>query len=142
MDITALAGATPGSTPGSSTTPTALSGLDNDAFLQLMIAQMRYQDPMSPSDPSAMMEQTSVLAQTEMMQKMAETQQQLLGLQQVTIAQDLIGSTVAAELTDGTVVEGVVEGVRFNQATPTLIVDGTDVPLSAATELRGPANQN
>ena len=129
---TGAAAAASASTP----TASALGGLDGDAFLQLMIAQMRYQDPMSPSDPSAMMQQTSVLAQTEMIQQLAQVQQQLLGLQQASVASDLVGTEVSAELADGTTVTGAVQAVRFTADGPALVIDGTEVPFHATSEMR------
>lgn len=118
------------------TTTSALGGLGPDAFLQLMIAQMRYQDPLAPSDPAAMMQQTSVLAQTEMIQQVAQVQQQLLGLQQAAVASDLVGTQVSAVAADGSEVTGVVEAVRFTSAGPALVVDGTEVPFQNTSELR------
>ena len=131
--------ATTGATAAAAATPTAtsaLGGLDNEAFLQLMIAQMRYQDPLAPSDPSAMMQQTSVLAQTEMIQQLTQVQQQLLGLQQASIASELVGTEVTALAADGTEVTGTVEAVRFTAAGPALVVDGTEVPFQNTSELR------
>lgn len=118
------------------TTASALGGLDSDAFMQLMIAQMRYQDPMSPSDPSAMMQQTSVLAQTEMIQQLTQVQQQVLGLQQASMATDLVGTEVSALRSDGTTLTGEVEAVRFTATGPSLVINGEEVALQATSELR------
>lgn len=126
-------------TSAASTAPratSALGGLDSDAFMQLMIAQMRYQDPMAPSDPAAMMQQTSVLAQTEMIQQVAQVQQQLLGLQQAEIASGLVGTDITAQAADGTTVSGTVEAVRFTSTGPALVVNGTEVPFQNTSELR------
>ena len=132
INPTAAAGVAPPATAATS----ALGGLDSDAFLQLMIAQMRYQDPMAPSDPSAMMQQTSVLAQTEMIQQMTQVQQQLLGLQQAEMATGLVGTEITATTADGTTVTGTVESVRFTSTGPALVVDGTEVPFQNTSELR------
>lgn len=115
---------------------TGLGDLDSDAFLKLLVAQMRYQDPMSPSDPSAMMQQTSVLAQTEMIQQLTQVQQQVLGLQQASMATDLVGTEVSALRRDGTTLTGQVEAVRFTATGPSLVIDGEEVALQATSELR------
>lgn len=133
IDATTSAAAAAASTGTASST---LGSLDSEAFLQLMIAQMRYQDPMAPSDPSAMMQQTSVLAQTEMIQQVAQVQQQLLGLQQAAIAGDLVGTQITATAADGSTVEGTVEAVRFTPTGPALVVNGTEVPFQNTSELR------
>lgn len=131
-DMTSATAAAASSAP----TASGLGGLDGDAFLQLMVAQLRYQDPMAPSDPAAMMQQTSVMAQTEMIQQLAQVQQQLLGLQQAATASNLVGTEITAQVADGTQVTGVVEAVRFTSSGPALVVDGNEVPFAATSELR------
>jgi flagellar basal-body rod modification protein FlgD len=125
-----------GQAPGTTSTAMGLGGLDGQAFLKLMIAQMRYQDPLAPTDASALMNQTSTLAQTEMIQQLAATQQQVLGLQFAGIASGLLGTDITAQLPDGGTITGTVDAVRFTGSGPVLLVDGQEVPLGAATELR------
>jgi hypothetical protein len=48
--------------------------LDQDAFLKLMVAQLRYQNPMSPADPQAFLAQT---AQFTTVEKLTQLTQQL-----------------------------------------------------------------
>jgi len=43
-----------GGLPTGDSALTALGGLGSDGFLKLMVAQLQYQNPMAPSDPSAM----------------------------------------------------------------------------------------
>lgn len=45
-----------------------------DMFTKLLVAQVRNQDPLSPSDPSQFVQQLSQLSQTEALQKLAQTQ--------------------------------------------------------------------
>ena len=118
-----------------SSTPVAFSGLDSEAFMKLLIAQMRYQDPMAPSDPGAMMQQTSVLAQTEMLQQISTVQQQLLGLQSAGMASQLVGTEVSGVLPDGTEVTGTVDTVRFTASGPVLVIGDTELPLSQTSEM-------
>ena len=40
-------------------------GMDTDDFLQLFVAQLKYQDPLAPQDPSAMLDQLSQLSLVE-----------------------------------------------------------------------------
>jgi len=137
--MTMLDAVTLGQTQGTTSTAMGLGGLDGQAFLKLMIAQMRYQDPLAPTDASALMNQTSTLAQTEMIQQLAQAQQQVLGLQFAGVASNLLGSDVTAQLPDGETVAGTVEAVRFTGTGPVLLIDGREVPLGSATELRSSA---
>jgi flagellar basal-body rod modification protein FlgD len=116
-----------------------LGGLDSTAFLKLLVAQLRYQNPMSPSDPSAMLQQTASFTQVETLQQLAKAQQQVLGLQQTAMAADLIGKDVSALAADGSQLRGTVDAVRFNQSGPVLLVGGTEIPLNRALEIRSGA---
>ena len=57
MDPIAGLGATPAAT--STVAQAGLGGLDGDAFMQLLVTQLRYQDPMAPSDTNGLLQQTS-----------------------------------------------------------------------------------
>jgi len=116
---------------------TGLGALDSEAFLKLLVAQLRYQNPMEPTDPSAMLQQTSQFTQVETLQQLAKSQAQLAGLQQASMAADLVGKQVTARNPDGKEISGVVDAVRFTELGPVLVVGSENVPLSAASELRG-----
>jgi flagellar basal-body rod modification protein FlgD len=46
---------------------------DRDMFTKLLVAQIRNQDPLSPSDPTQFVNQLSQLSQTEALQKLSQT---------------------------------------------------------------------
>lgn len=46
------------------------STLDSDSFMQLMMAQLKYQDPMNPMDNSQMLSQQAALTQVSELQKL------------------------------------------------------------------------
>lgn len=138
IDGTSLGAVTPATTTASTS---GVGALGPDAFMNLLIAQMRYQDPLAPSDPSAMMQQTSMLAQTEMLLQVAEAQQQLLGLTQASIAGDLVGTEITATRADGSSLVGVVDAVRFTTQGPMLVVADEEIALGATTELRLPGSE-
>lgn len=129
-DVTSVTGA-PAVAPQ---TASALGGLDSQAFLKLLVAQLRYQNPMSPSDPAAMMQQTAQFTQIETLQQVAAAQNQLLGLSHVTIAADLVGQEVTAAMPGGEV-RGTVDGLRFTDQGPVLLIGDDQVPLDAVVEI-------
>lgn len=49
------------------------NGMDKDAFLQLLVAQMRYQDPLEPTSNTEYISQYAQFSQVEQMQNMANT---------------------------------------------------------------------
>jgi len=124
-----------GQTPSQPTTSSAgLGQLDGEAFLNLLVAQMRYQDPMSPTDATTMLQQTSQFTQVETLQQVSQMQQQLLGMTQASMASDLVGKEVFADTDDGEL-SGVVDGVRFSGSGPMLAIGAQEVPLSQITSI-------
>lgn len=74
---------------GSSST----SGLDKEAFLQLLVAQMQYQDPLEPMDNTEYISQLATFSQLEATQNMADTISQGM-------ANSLVGKYVFLNVTD------------------------------------------
>lgn len=71
MEITSFTGAT-GSTDTSALRKTD-DTVGKDAFLQLLITQMRYQDPLSPMDNQAFLAQLAQFSSLEQMQQLNQT---------------------------------------------------------------------
>lgn len=117
----------------------SLGQLDSDAFLKLLVAQMKYQNPLQPTDASAMLQQTAQFTTVETLQAISETNQALLGFQQTTLAMGTVGKEVFAYSMAGNQVTGVVETVRFTADGPILELEsGVNVPLANVIEVRVP----
>lgn len=134
-----------GSATSTSATPSpaggGLSALDGDAFLQLMVAQMKYQNPFEPMDTSQMLQQTASLTTVETLQQVAAGQRALMGIQQATVASSLMGKEVKALSLEGAEITGPVEKVNFTADGPILTINGEEVPIGNVIELRSaPAN--
>jgi flagellar basal-body rod modification protein FlgD len=122
------AGAAPAA--GTATTDSALGQLGSDAFLKLLVAQLKYQNPMNPSDSTAMLEQTAMFTTVETLQSIAEMNQTLMGFQEVTMALGVVGKHITALSLEGMQVEGTVESVRFTADGPFLSLDsGAEIPM-------------
>ena len=125
--------ATPGpfglAAPGTSsaTTTTGASSADKDMFLQLLVAQMRNQDPANPTDSSEFLAQTAQFTALEKMQQVADQTSQLVALQVAFGASSMVGRTVSYAGPDGAMLSGVVSSVRFEATGPVLQVNGEDV---------------
>ena len=114
----------------------ALANLDKDAFLQLLVAQMKYQNPLSPVDSNEYLAQAAQYASVEQLENMASSQQQLYSMQLVSVATDLVGKEVTAvDPFTGGELSGVVDVVRFG-AEPILVIDGVEVGLSDVIDVR------
>ncbi|MEV4514915.1 flagellar hook capping FlgD N-terminal domain-containing protein [Dactylosporangium sp. NPDC049525] len=114
--------------------------LGKDAFLKLLVAQLKYQDPMKPMDNSEFLAQTAQFTTVEKLSDLAATEQSLLTAQLQLGASNLIGKTVAYTDQDGKEQSGVVTAAAFSGTSPTLRVGDTDVALSAVKEVRSPAS--
>jgi flagellar basal-body rod modification protein FlgD len=108
------------------------NGADQDMFLQLLVAQVRYQNPLEPMDNNEAMAQTAQFTMVEQMTKVAERQQELLAFQQATLASGLVGRTATGyDEETGATVSGVVSSVEFNRGDPQLIIDGTRIGVDS-----------
>lgn len=116
-------------------TTSSLSSLGGDAFLQLLVAQLRYQNPMEPTDGTQFLQQTAQFTQVETLQTLADTQQQLMNLTQFSLAVGLTGKTVEAIDEYGQRVTGAVGGVRFTADGPELEIGEQWLPIQNVVEV-------
>lgn len=93
--------------------------LDKEAFLQLLVAQMKYQDPMEPTSNTESVSQYAQFAQVETMQNMSAN----MDLQRAT---SLVGQEVHIKTTgasgESTLLSGRVDYVIYENGTPYLVV--------------------
>ena len=124
------------SATGSQATYTATTSVNRgdqmgkDTFLKLLVAQMRYQDPMNPTDSSEFLSQSAQFTALEKMSAVAEQTSQLVALQVSFGASSMVGRTVSYPLPDGSTAQGVVRAVRFTTQGPMLDVDGQEVDFA------------
>ncbi|MFA7324607.1 MAG: flagellar hook capping FlgD N-terminal domain-containing protein, partial [Candidatus Nanopelagicales bacterium] len=128
---------------GSSTTapaassPTASSKTDlgSDAFLKLMVAQLKYQDPMNPAQGTEFLAQTAQFTMVEKLSQLAQQNSDALSAQRALQAGGMIGKTVAFTDANGALHQGVATSARLLPSGPVLQVDGQDVPLSSIEQI-------
>jgi flagellar basal-body rod modification protein FlgD len=126
-----VVGTPPPETSGNGLSSTATTPpSDKDMFLQLLVAQMKYQDPMNPTDSSEFLAQSAQFTALEKMQTVADQTGLLLGAQMAFGASSLVGRSVTYTLEDGTTGTGTVHGVTFGVTGPVLDVDGVEVPIA------------
>lgn len=121
-------------TTGSGAVKPPADAMGSDAFLKLLVAQLKYQDPSKPADGTALMGQTAQFQMVEKLQQLADQNTQLLSEQQASSAIALVGRTISYTEGDKTL-SGVVGSVRLTATGPVLAVGQTDVPMSSVTEI-------
>ena len=122
------------STGSSATTNTSSLG-DQNTFLQLMVAQMKYQDPMNPTDSSQFLSQTAQFTALEKMTSVADQMSSLVQSQMAFGAGAMIGQSVHWTDDSGMPQSGTVTGASFLSTGPTLTINGTSVPLTSVTSV-------
>ena len=88
-----------------------------DAFMKLLVEQLRHQSPDNTSDPNAFINQMTQFSMLEQLQQQSAAQAK-------SDATSYLGKTVSYLTTAGESGEGLVEKVDLSAGTPTLTVAG------------------
>ena len=128
--------------PAPTTVPTdgATSQLDpqtigKDTFLKLLVAQLKYQNPMEPVDSSQFMAQTAQFTMVEKLQAMAAQTDALVAGEASQRAAGLLGRQVTYLDDQGAAQTGVVTGTKFGTDGPVLKLGTTEISLNAVREV-------
>ncbi|HZL80969.1 MAG TPA: flagellar hook capping FlgD N-terminal domain-containing protein [Demequina sp.] len=126
---------------GTATASTAAAPgtLDKEAFLKLLVAQLRNQDPSKPMDSSELMAQTTQLSTMEQLTALTKTSQESFALQMRMAAASLVGRQVTYADESGATVTGAVTSVSYAGSVPTVTVGGKVVALDAVSSVTAPA---
>ena len=117
-----------GTTAGSSSKDKASNGYDKDAFMNILVAQMKYQDPLEPTSNTEYINQYATFSQVEQLSNMAEAFS-------LTRASDMVGKTVVVKKEDGTSVQGRVDYVTYSGGEAYLNIDGTDYSMDQVSNV-------
>lgn len=144
---TVNSGNTTQQTSSSSSTNSSSTGtntLGKDDFLKLLITQVRYQDPLNPTDDKEFIAQLAQFSSLEQMQNlnqsftdMASLQQNLFTSSVINQAVGLMGKEVEGTENNNTF-SGKVEGMKIVDGVPKVIVDGLEVNMSSITKITLP----
>lgn len=100
---------------------TGNSSLDKNAFLQLLVAQMKYQDPLEPTSNTEFVSQYAQFSALEQMQNMSATLE-------LSRASTLVGQTVSVNTTDSTgkttTIQGMVDYVVYENNKAYVSIEG------------------
>lgn len=131
MNVTSATDSTSNSSSATgSNTTTASSGVDYNTFLQLLIAEMKNQDPTNPMDTSQYMSQFAQLSTVEQAMQTNSKLDALLSSQSLSQANSLIGKTVSFTDSTGASFSGKVVSVAINSdGSIATLQDGTKVAV-------------
>lgn len=103
--------------------------LDGEAFMNLLVTQLRNQDPSSPMDTNQMISQTTQLAMMEKLTAMETTSTENFSLQMRIAAAAMLGKQVSYADADGGPVTGAATAVSYAGPVPQVTVNGEEVAL-------------
>lgn len=121
----------------STTTRQPQNDLGKDAFMQLLVTQLRYQDPLNPMDNQAFMAQMAQFSALEQMMNMSESMEK-------SNAHALIGKIVEATYKDPASnqmeqIIGKVDGVVMKNNKNFLMVNGKEIELKDVQSVIDPS---
>ncbi|HAG68596.1 MAG TPA: hypothetical protein DCL38_01325 [Lachnospiraceae bacterium] len=109
------------------------STMDKESFLQLLVAQMKYQDPMEPTSNTEYISQYAQFSELEQMQNLSGSMnlQRASGLVGQYAVMEHVNESTGATST----VEGRVDYVTFENNKAFLSIDGTLYPMDELTNV-------
>ncbi|MFF1572697.1 flagellar hook capping FlgD N-terminal domain-containing protein [Leifsonia sp. NPDC058292] len=113
--------------------------LDGEAFMNLLVTQLRNQDPSSPMDTNQMISQTTQLAMMEKLTNMDSTNQENFALQMRMAAANLVGHTVSYIDKDGATKTGLASSVSYEGSVPVVTVGDQKINLDSISGVVTPA---
>ncbi|WP_156253702.1 flagellar hook assembly protein FlgD [Pseudactinotalea terrae] len=131
MPIDPIAGADAVTGAGAVTPPK--QSLDSEVFLQLLVTQMRNQDPSSPMDTTQMISQTTQLATMEQLTTLTSLTEESFSLQMRQAAAELLGRQVTYTDADGQEQSGLAERVSYATAVPMVTIGAATIALDAVS---------
>ena len=102
---------------------TAGGKLDKDAFLQLLVAQMKYQDPLEPTDNTQYVSQLASFSSLEQMTNMNESLANMSMASDLQRASNLVGKFASVDV-NGQTITGKVDTVEYKDGTAYLSIEG------------------
>ncbi|MGI9616367.1 MAG: flagellar hook capping FlgD N-terminal domain-containing protein [Acidimicrobiales bacterium] len=109
--------------------------LDRDAFLKLLVAQLRYQDPLNPNDPAEFMATTAQFTTIEKLDELTEQGANNAIVTGLSMASSLVGRSIAYVGVDDVARTGVVNSAAVVGGEVRLLTEEGPVSLTKVTAI-------
>jgi flagellar basal-body rod modification protein FlgD len=123
------------------TTATAASSTTADSsgqvdFLKLLVAQLKYQNPNSPTDGAQYLAQMAQFTQVQKLTEIDKAQAEALTWNKTVSAQSMLGASVTGTTATGATLTDTVVGVTLGTAGPTLkLSSGASMDIGSVTSV-------
>jgi len=111
------------------------SELGQAQFMQLLIAQLKNQDPMDPVSQEDSIAQLAQFSTLEGIEKLNANFSSFMKLQQLSEGANLVGKNVEWLDKDGVRQQGVVDSISVKEGDLQLKIDGKDIPIDNVTAI-------
>lgn len=111
------------------------SKLGKNDFLNILAAQLKYQDPMEGSDNAQYIAQLAQFSSLEQMSNISEGIQEMKDSQNLLFAGMLIGKSVDVNDSDS-VVSGIVESIKLSGSSMKVVIGGVSYDASSIVQIR------
>jgi len=131
--VTNSTSTTTSATSTSATSTRSTGELGKDQFLKLLVTQLKYQDPLNPTDDKEFIAQMAQFSSLEQMQNLNTSFSSMKAF-------NLMGKSVTATLKNSetgetTVVTGTVDKVRIESGISYVEINGKDIPVDNITDV-------
>jgi len=116
----------------------AAASLGEDAFMQLLLAQLKNQDPLKPMEDQDFIAQLAQFQSLNQLTEMSKTLDELIKAQSLSQGSALLGKTVSGMDDSGQVTSGVVSGLRLVGGEVMLDLGGPTMPLNSVHSVTQP----
>jgi flagellar basal-body rod modification protein FlgD len=114
-----------------------MEGLGQDAFMTLLLAQLKNQDPLKPMEDKDFIAQLAQFNSLSQLTEMNKIMKEFTTSQTLAQGSALIGKTVSGLSNDAGTMTGLVSGLRMVSGKVVLEVDGHDMPLERVNSVQG-----
>jgi flagellar basal-body rod modification protein FlgD len=117
------------STSATDTVTQGSQDMGKDDFLKLMVAQLKYQNPMEPAKDLDFIAQTAQFSSLEQMNNLNTKVIELISSNKQLYANTMIGRQITWSDEDDNIKSGIVSKVELNDGEPVLIANSEKVSL-------------
>lgn len=121
--------------PGTTDAGVNASTLDRDAFLKLLVAQLKYQDPSKPVDASEMISQSASLSVVDKLEQISTALSDAGATNRLSLGGSVIGKQITFAGPDGYLVTQTVTAVSFDGTSMVLRAGDWDVPIESVRSI-------
>lgn len=133
----ALAALAPSGQPQEASSPPGT--VDKEMFLKLLVAQLKYQNPLEPMQSNEFVAQSAQFSIVERLEELSSLTRSSLQMDQSVAALGVIGREITWLMPDGGSESAQVSGARLGSDGPVFVTERGDVPMGWVVRVDDPA---